>query len=69
MSEDYINLMIKWYEDQYKNSGVPEICGNIRKKSEMVPMRDGVRLHTLIFLPETEKKTLSEMTGLIQWTG
>lgn len=57
MSEDYINLMIKWYEDQYKNSGVPEICGNIRKKSEMVPMRDGVRLHTLIFLPETEKKT------------
>lgn len=56
MAADYLQLLIKDYEEQYRKSGIQEKYANVRILTEMVPVRDGAGLKTVVYLPESDRE-------------
>lgn len=51
MAEDFIKMILSGLEQEYAASGYEEITDAFCEKEEMIPMGDGVKLRTLLYLP------------------
>lgn len=56
MAADYMTELCNVKKKEFQESGYPELCDHCLSEEVMISMRDGVRLHTIVYRPAIEQE-------------